>query len=52
MGETLDMVHRRALGPDRIRIVSELTSEARQWLERTGYTVGDPALWQAARITT
>jgi len=28
--------------------VSELTSEARQWLEQTGYTVGDPALWQAA----
>ena len=28
--------------------MSELTSEARQWLERTGYTVGDQGLWQAA----
>ena len=29
--------------------MSELTPEARQWLEATGYTVTDQALWQAAR---
>lgn len=28
--------------------MSELAPEARSWLEETGYTVGDPALWQAA----
>ena len=48
----MDLVYRRALGSDRGDTVSKrsntLDPDARAWLEKTGYTVGDEALWLAA----
>ena len=42
------MVLRGALEPHRNHVLSGLAPETRAWLEASGFTVGDPALWRAA----
>ena len=44
----MDLVYRGALEPDRNDILSKLAPETRAWLEQSGFTVGDEALWHAA----
>ena len=42
------MVLRGALEPHRNHVLSGLAPATRAWLEASGFTVGDPALWRAA----
>ena len=44
----MDLVHRRALGPDRARHLSDLGEDTRAWLEGLGFEVRDEALWVEA----
>jgi ribonuclease III len=44
----VDVVHRRALAPDRAPDLSALEAETRAWLEGLGFTVGDPQPWVEA----
>ena len=44
----MDVVHRRALEPHRAGDLSELTHEARRWLEGLGFAVEDPGMWAEA----
>ncbi|WP_432200153.1 ribonuclease III [Erythrobacter sp. W53] len=44
----MDLVYLGALEPDRKHAVNTLDPEARDWLEKTGFTVGDETAWRAA----
>ena len=44
----MDLVHRRAMGPDRARHLSDLGEDTRAWLEGLGFEVRDEALWVEA----
>jgi ribonuclease-3 len=52
MGQAVDLVQRRALGPDRERVVNTdkaaLPPETREWLEAQGFAVRDEARWLRA----
>ena len=44
----MDLVHRRALEPDRHDFMSALPPETRDWLIATGFTVNDEQVWLEA----
>jgi ribonuclease-3 len=44
----MDMVRRRALGPDRGHIVSGLAPDTRAWLETQGFAIDNEASWLEA----
>ncbi len=44
----MDLVHRRALGPDGARYLTRLPDDTRGWLAGLGFTVADEPLWLEA----
>jgi ribonuclease-3 len=48
MDQTVDVVLRRSVGPDRTFDMSGPERSTRAWLAETGFTVRDDAMWRAA----
>ena len=48
LADALDLVHRRALGPDRQRAVTAIERETHDWLSGNGFSVNDADRWLAA----
>jgi len=48
MAEAMDLVHRHAVEPDRTRHLKDLPEGTRAWLETTGFSVRDDAIWREA----